>query len=151
MPTNRDAERFRVKWPEWLFPRFYLPSWLLSLGLHAVFFVLIALFLQRGGRGDGEEVGRLVHIVQKSPDDTPEQEAEPAADAENEPVVPPNDTLSPDTNTEDLLKLPEPLPLIGAAPPEKPGAVDPLRDLRPSGNNTGGPVLQPRKGDTTHD
>ena len=53
MSQKRDQNQFRMRWPEWLLPAFFLPSWLMSLGFHMVLFVVVALMFQRAGVGEG--------------------------------------------------------------------------------------------------
>ncbi len=78
MSQNREKKQFRRRWPEWLLPAFFLPSWLMSLGFHMIVFVGVALFFQRAGDIEGNsDIGRVVDIYVKDAQDSTDDQQEP--------------------------------------------------------------------------
>lgn len=140
MSQKRDQNQFRMRWPEWLLPAFFLPSWLMSLGFHMVLFVVVALMFQRAGVGEGTgEADRVVDIFVKQ-DDTTDQDQELSTDEtvsteETTPLTEIDDVAPSDELIDEFLD--EPLPIdsvLGAGPvgdvldlPE----VDSVRSVRP--------------------
>lgn len=125
MSENRNKNQLRIRWPEWLLPAFFLPSWLMSLGFHMILFVAVALIFQRTGVSDGTgESDRVVDIFvkdseQDSDSEQPEKNSQDANENHQETQQDENSELLQDEDlVQNLLDAPEPLDaLIGAGSP----------------------------------
>ncbi len=154
MPQKRENSEFRRRWPEWLLPAFFLPSWLMSLGFHMILFVGVALFFQRAGMTEGmDDSGRVVDIFVKNPAETPDQreettqteettveeqtEADQVAELTTEPLV------------EELVEMPLPLEDVFAPGPANVDVeLPPLEPIRPANTPPPAGGLSSGRGET---
>jgi len=137
MPQKRDQRPARLRWPEWLLPAFFLPSWLMSLGFHLILFVGVAFFFQRAGMTEGiDDSGRVVDIFVKEAADSTETPNENDANEENTEQTPTEETFAEVAEEEALVEeyLDQPLPLdnvFGAAPTDMPMDLPQVEPMTP--------------------
>ncbi len=96
MSQKRLNNQFRSRWPEWLLPAFFLPSWLMSLGFHMIVFVGVALLFQNTGVTEGlDKSGRVIDIFVKEAANSDDQSEEFDASLSDKHVskIPPEDLV----------------------------------------------------------
>jgi len=154
MSPKRQTNQFRSRWPEWLLPAFFLPSWLMSLGFHMIVFVGVALIFQNTGVTEGlDDSGRVVDIFVKeaaNPEEQPQESANTEQSTADDPLTEEQvDESPPEELVDSLLDTPLPFDNVFAPGPaiadvELPLA-EPIRPARPAPPAGG---LPPGRGET---